>query len=95
MTNLLTTSAHTYESSLYNNVVKCKFERTSVCYDIMIYEYFKTNSDKPFSALCHANAEHNKANVFPDPVGLSKRQFCCFWQPRITCKKFKLIKDMF
>lgn len=78
MTTFLTTSAQTYESSLYNSVVIYKFERTRVCYHTMIYEYFKTNNDQPFSALCHAKAEHNKANVFPDPVGLSKRQFCCF-----------------
>lgn len=46
---------------------------------------FSISRHLPFSALCHDNTEHNRANVFPDPVGLSRRQFWCFWHPRMTC----------
>lgn len=38
----------------------------------------------PASALCHARLAHNKANVLPDPVGLSSRQCWPRCNPRIT-----------
>jgi len=31
---------------------------------------------KPLNCFCHAKSEHSIAIVFPEPVGLSRRQFC-------------------
>lgn len=39
------------------------------------------------SAFCQAIAPHNNARVFPEPVGLSRRQFWARWHPRMICDK--------
>lgn len=51
----------------------------------MIYMEVNWISHAPASALCHAKLAHNRANVLPDPVGLSSKQCWPRCNPRITC----------
>ena len=39
----------------------------------------------PYSAACQAKQEHRRARLFPLPVGLSRREFCCLSMPLIIC----------
>ncbi len=41
----------------------------------------------PLWAFCQANAEHNKARLFPLPVGLSNKQFWRLSSPLTICKR--------
>ena len=40
----------------------------------------------PYSAACQAKQEHKRARLFPLPVGLSRREFCCLSMPLIICE---------
>ena len=47
----------------------------------------------PYSAVCQAKQEHSKAKLFPLPVGLSSREFCCLSIPLIICNNEKNGKE--
>lgn len=45
----------------------------------------------PNWACCQPRAEHNKAKLFPLPVGLSNKQCCPVFSPRMICRNVRCL----